>query len=214
MSDRINPIDSNDTIDLFQGCDGRTVNDRLTWINEPLSWRFVSGTLEIVPKSETDFFRPPVGTAHDNACLLFARVDGDFTAVAKVSAALAGFGDAAALTVRYDAERWMKICVERSPLGETSVVSVVTDGTSDDANGELLDNAASELRITRKNNVFGMHYRAIGDRWRFVRVFDFDLPDPLSVGVHAQAPFYAGCSATIHSFTISGIPVTDHRSGK
>ena len=206
--------DRNNTTNLFLGCDEHTINDRLTWINEPESWHFRNGALEIVPKPKTDFFRPLGGEAHDSACLLFTDVEGDFTAVAVVSAVLAGFGDAVALTVRSDPERWMKICVERSPSGEIAVVSVVTNGSSDDANGELLLSSAAEIRITRREDVFGMHYREKGEKWRFVRAFGYALPKALSVGVHAQAPFYAGCSAIIHSFTISDIPIADHRSGE
>ena len=208
MSDRTNPID------LFADCDGQTLNGRLSWINEPESWFFRDGALEIVPKPKTDFFRPLGGTAHDSAALLFTEIEGDFTAVANVTADLAGFGDAAALTARVDSERWMKICVERSPAGEISVVSVVTDGSSDDSNGELLSDTSAELRISRKGNVFGMNYRTAGGQWRFVRSFGFALPASLSVGVHAQAPFQSGCSAIIRSFTISSAPVEDLRSGE
>ena len=206
--------DRQNMVDLFTGCRERSLNERLHWINEPESWVFREGALEIVPHPKTDFFRPAGGSPGDNACLLHTSVSGDFTASSAVSAVLAGFGDAAALTVRADAERWMKLCVERSPVGEISIVSVVTNVTSDDSNNELLTGPRAELRITRRGNVFAMHYRAGADKWRFVRTLGFELPATLMVGVHAQAPFQSGCSAKIRSFTLSDVPVADFRSGE
>lgn len=201
-------------MDLFQGCSGRMLANGLAWLREPPDWGFADGRLTVVPEGKTDFFRPFHGQAADNACLLYVPVAGDFTAVAEASAALAGFGDAAALTVRADPRRWAKICIERSPIGETSVVSVVTDGFSDDANNELLASPSCLLRLTRAGNVFAMHFRADGARWRFVRTFALELPAEVLVGIHAQAPFTAGCRAVFTRFTLERTAVRDFRSGE
>ena len=198
----------------FEGCDGKRLAHGLRWLREPPAWGFSGGTLEIVPEAKTDFFRPPVGEPVDNACLLYARVGGDFTAVADARAVLAGFGDAAALTVRSSPERWAKICVERSPRGEVSIVSVVTDSTSDDSNNELLAAPSASIRITRRGTVLAMHYRAGGAAWRFVRTFALPLPAEVLVGVHAQAPFVGGCRATFDRFEIEPRAVGDFRSGE
>ena len=201
-------------LNLFDGCSGTTLNDKLKWINEPERWSFGEEGLDIVPRGKTDFFRPYDGTAFDNACLLYTEVAGDFTAVASATATLADFGDAAALTVRSDPSHWFKICIERSPIGEIAIVSVVTNGWSDDSNGELIDSPVAKLRISRKGNAFGMNYSIGENPWRFVRAFSFELPETVQVGVHAQAPFQAGCSAVIRSFTLSDTPIDDLRSGE
>jgi regulation of enolase protein 1 (concanavalin A-like superfamily) len=201
-------------MNLFEGCDGKNLRGGLRWLNEPPQWGFSRGKLEIVPVGVTDFFRPAVGQANDNSCLLYTLVSGDFTAVTAASAHLVGFGDAAALTVRASAERWAKICIERSPAGEVAIVSVVTDRYSDDANNELLPSAEGMLRITRLGNLFGFHHSRDGARWRFVRAFHLDLPIEAMVGVHAQAPFGAGCTASFNSFAITPGAVKDFRSGE
>ena len=199
--------------DLFAGCSGKALNSDLRWLNEPERWSFGNDGLEIVPRGKTDFFRP-YGLEHfDNACLLYTQVTGNFSAMASVSAMLADFGDAVALTVRSDAEHWLKLCVERSPVGEISIVSVVTNRWSDDSNGELINGATADLRIYRKGNIFGMNYRVGDGKWRFVRTFGYELPETLLVGVHVQAPFQSGCSARIASFSVSDTPVDDPRSG-
>lgn len=199
----------------FRGCRDRDVPSGMSWLNEPPEWHFDEhGRLTIVPKAVSDFFRPHDGEPNDNACLLAANITGDFTAVTRASAVLAGFGDAAALTVRASATRWAKLCVERSPIGETSMVSVVTDGFSDDANSELLRCPECFMRLTRRGNVFGMHYSLDGQTWRFVRCFGLEMPQTVKVGVHAQAPFQGGCSAVFDFLETTNQAVMDFRSGE
>jgi regulation of enolase protein 1 (concanavalin A-like superfamily) len=127
---------------------------------------------------------------------------------------LVAFGDAAALTVRARNDLWVKLCLERSPIGDINVVSVVCRGEADDANGELLDEPKCHLRISREGNLFGMHYSLDGKTWRFIRAFVLDMPETVKVGVHAQAPFTAGCRALFRSFELKSKPVKDFRSGE
>jgi uncharacterized protein len=200
-------------VELFRDCAGKTLANGLRWLNEPPQWGFEAGRLDVVPRGVTDFFRSPAGEVHDDACFLHVPVTGDFTAVVAASVDAAGFGDAAALAVRAAPDRWAKICIERSPVGEISIVSVVTAGRSDDANSELLARPSCLVRLTRAGSVFGMHFSPDGRRWRFVRTFGLELPAEVMVGVVAQAPFVAGCRASFTSFTLVPGAVKDFRSG-
>ena len=200
-------------MELFEGSRDRTVGPHLSWLNEPEEWAFTEDGLAVTPAKGTDFFRPYGGAARDNAPMLYATVRGDFTAVTRARAALVGFGDAAALTLRSGPTLWAKICIERSPIGDVSIVSVVTQKCSDDSNGEILAQPEALLRLTRKGNVIGMHYRIDGTPWRFVRTFALELPDEIYVGVHAQAPFENGCQTTFAKFVVTDEPVQDLRSG-
>jgi regulation of enolase protein 1 (concanavalin A-like superfamily) len=150
----------------------------------------------------------------DNACYLFVEMEGDFTLVAEAEAELVGFGDAAAMMVRVKEDLWAKLCLERSPIGDISVVSVVTNGNSDDANNELLESPSCFLRVTRIGDVFGMHYSLDGIVWRFVRTFILEMPDTLMVGIHAQAPFVGGCKVLFKSLELYSTPIEDFRSGE
>jgi regulation of enolase protein 1 (concanavalin A-like superfamily) len=201
-------------VNLFEDCEGKQIPSRLAWLQEPREWGFSEQGLLIVPEAKTDFFRPYGGSAHDSACLLYTEVTGDFTAVTALRAHLVGFGDAGALTVRASATQWAKLCIERSPIGDVSIVSVVTDPWSDDANNELLAAPEGFLRITRKGNVFGMHHSLDGATWRFVRTFGLPMPATVWVGIHAQAPFGGGCRALFTSLDLSPEPVQDFRSGE
>jgi uncharacterized protein len=201
-------------MNLLEGHSGPSIPQGLRWLREPQSFSFGRDGLRIVPAPRTDFFRPHGGEAVDNACLLYRLVSGDFTAVAEAEADLVGFGDAAALTVRSSPELWAKLCLERSPVGEVSIVSVVTEVSSDDANNELLPRPACLLRITRRGDVFGMHFSTGGNRWRFVRTFGLRMPPEVMVGVHAQAPFVGGARATFRRFEIVSGAIADFRSGE
>lgn len=191
------------------------IPEGFTWLHEPESWSIQEGRLSMTPALRTDFFRSPDGmTVNDNACLLSTRVSGDFTAVAHLKADLKGFGDAGAITVRESADKWAKLCLERSPKGDIAIVSVVTDGYSDDSNGELLETPECFLRITRKGRVFGMHHSLDGKTWRFSRTFTRDFGDEVAVGIHAQAPFVGGCSVEFDMLQIDTAAVGDFRSGE
>ena len=201
-------------MNLFAGCTGRSLTNGLKWLNEPPEWEFDSAGLTIVPRAPSDFFRPYGGPANDNCCLLYKEIAGDFAATAEVRAELVDFGDAAALTVRASETQWAKLCLERSPIGQVSLVSVVTNPWSDDSNSELVNRPECFLRLTRKGNLFGMHYSLDGISWRFVRTFGLELPAQVMVGVHAQAPFTPGCRVLCRSWTISPEPIADFRSGE
>ena len=199
----------------FDGCKDRELPRGMSWVNEPPQWSFDDhGCLTIVPEAVSDFFRPHDGEPNDNAGLLATLVTGDFTVVTRATAVLESFGDAAALTVRASATLWAKLCVERSPIGETAMVSVVTNGFSDDANNELLDVPECFMRLTRRGSVFGMHYSLNGKWWRFVRSFVLGVPDTVMVGVHAQAPFGGGCRAVFDFLELTDQSVMDFRSGE
>ena len=200
-------------MDLFAGCTEHQLANGLQWMREPPEWEFSSEGLKIVPEARTDFFRMGDQVV-DNACYLYVEMEGDFTLVAEAHAELVGFGDAAALMIRAREDLWAKLCLERSPIGDVSAVSVVTDGNSDDANNELLENPECYLRITRSGDVFGMHYSLDGTVWRFIRKFVLNMPETIKVGIHAQAPFVGGCQVLFTSLDLYGIPVADFRSGE
>ncbi|HUV07949.1 MAG TPA: DUF1349 domain-containing protein [Spirochaetia bacterium] len=201
-------------MNLFEGCSGKKLANELRWLHEPLKWDFENERLTVVPAEDTDLFSGYRREPRSNVCLLFREVSGDFTVKTRVSVSLKGFGDAAALTVLAEKDRWAKLCLERSPAGELNAVSVVNYGWSDDANGELIGTSGCYLRITRKDDLFGMHYSLDGARWRFVRAFALELPRVLKIGIHAQAPYGGGCEAVFDFLDLQSVPVANFKSGE
>jgi hypothetical protein len=114
------------------------------------------GSLTVAAGPRTDLFTDPA-TGEVTATAPYAAVgapDGDFTFSARVRPALLDSFDAGCLLVVVDGETWAKLACERSPQGDVMVVSVVTRGQSDDANGMLLDAADVWLRVARIGDAF------------------------------------------------------------
>jgi len=150
----------------------------------------------------------------DSASLFYKEISGDFTVSSKLSVLGENFGDATILMVRESHNRWIKLCIELGPDGRCSVVSVITDGWSDDANGELLPSNEAWVRITRKGNFFGLHYSLDGMNWRFVRAFGLKLEKKIKVGYGIQAPRSLNCTGTVDDFKISDKIIKDFRNGE
>jgi regulation of enolase protein 1 (concanavalin A-like superfamily) len=92
------------------------------------------------------------------------------------------------------------------------VVSVVTDGRSDDANAFVVGDGAVRLRISRLGAACALHARLVGEAWRFVRHFAV-APDPLRAGFLAQSPVGDGATARFDEIGFIPERLTDLRSG-
>jgi hypothetical protein len=182
---------------------------QLTWLNKPAGVAKLSGDgLRIMVPGRTDYFQDPAGIIHvDSAPYLCTDVNGDFAARAHVRHAFQTVYDAGAIMVRQDALHWAKLCFESTDIGTRAVVSVITNGTSDDANGVNVNASDIWLQLVRKANLFAMHYSVDGHTWCMARLFHLALTDPLQVGLVAQCP--VGTRAVIDwlSFEVaSGLP--------
>ena len=84
---------------------------------------------------ETDLFTDPAGTmVKDDSPRLTFTPDPLFTLSAHVHVDFAATYDAGVLLLYVDAQHWAKFCFEYSPQGKPMIVSVVTNGVSDDCN--------------------------------------------------------------------------------
>jgi len=107
--------------------------------------------------------------------------------------------DAGVLALWVDSEHWAKLCFEYSPQGEAMVVSVVTNGYSDDSNGPVVTAPWVYLRVSRVGPAWAFHSSADGRKWSFVRLFRLDTEEPVRVGFMSQAPMGDSCEARFDS---------------
>ncbi len=164
--------------------------------------------------AQVDYFQDPVGKIQkDDAPYLYREVTGDFRARVKVRPDHDTMYDAGALMVRQDASHWAKLCYEGTDFGTTAAISVVTDGTSDDANGADLVSPELWLQVVRQGDVFALHYSLDGENWRMVRLFRLALPETVKVGLVAQCPIGMGTRVDFYDFSISQQPVANIRAG-
>lgn len=127
-----------------------------------------------------------------NASFIAEETEGDFTLSAKVSHDFLSLYDAACLIAYANDTLWGKVCFECSEKNAHTVVSVMTDGLSDDANSVVISGNEVWLQLSRKGNNFAVHYSTDGKDWNFVRVLHMNLPKTMFVGFLAQSPLGEG----------------------
>ena len=187
----------------------------LGWDVAPASWSLEEGpALTVAAPARSDLFNDPSGRAPAEAApRLLGPVAGDFQLSARVRCTFGGAFDAGGLLLWAGARDWAKLAFEVSPQGEPMVVSVVTDGLSDDANAFVVDGGAVWLRASRIGAACALHARLDGEGWRFVRHFALPAPDGLRAGFLVQSPTGEGATARFDEIEFVPERLADLRSG-
>jgi regulation of enolase protein 1 (concanavalin A-like superfamily) len=187
----------------------------LRWLRPSRGWRTSGPGLTIEAGGATDWFADPANPARalTSAPALLARVEGDFVLGARVTVGFSAVFDAGALMLHVDDRRWAKLCLEYSPQEEPTIVSVVTSGSSDDANAFTLSGNEAWLRIARIGPAFAFHASRDGGRWHLVRYFRLGGADEPRVGFEAQSPLGDGCAVTFDEIRFEARRLTDLRGG-
>ncbi|MEW1960401.1 DUF1349 domain-containing protein [Kineococcus sp. NPDC059986] len=183
-------------------------------------WTATSAGIEGAAPAGTDLFVDPSGdsgvaaeTLLNAHTLLGTPPEGDFTLAAEVTPDFRATFDAGVLLAWVDDTNWAKLCFERSPAGAVMIVSVVTRGVSDDANGFIVDAPEARLRLARVGKVLAFHAHDGAD-WRFVRAFTLPrVATELSVGFEVQSPTGDGCRASFANIAFERRTVVDLRNG-
>jgi regulation of enolase protein 1 (concanavalin A-like superfamily) len=145
--------------------------------------------------------------------MLVCEPRGDFALSAKVAVDFASSYDAGVLVLFRDALCWAKLCFERSPNGDSMVVSVVNRRVSDDCNHFAVAASHIWLRVAGGGDCYAFHASTDGARWRLVRYFALDDPAGISVGFEAQSPTGEGCRVTFDDIRYDAGCQTDLRGG-
>jgi regulation of enolase protein 1 (concanavalin A-like superfamily) len=94
------------------------------------------------------------------------------------------------------------------------IVSVVTRGVSDDANGAVVAGDRIWVRVARIGGACALHASDDGERWYLVRHFALDAPDGLAAGFLAQSPTGEGCTAMFDDVRFAAQTLGDLRGGR
>ncbi|HRA66766.1 MAG TPA: DUF1349 domain-containing protein [Caldilinea sp.] len=187
----------------------------LAWETAPVDFaQSGDGALQMTAAPRTDFFVDPRGHINmTNSARLLFRPDARFMLRAHTRGDLTATYDAAVLMLYVDDRHWAKLCLELSPQGQPMIVSVVTNGASDDCNSIVLSEAAAYLRVAGFGNAFAFHYSLDGATWHFVRYFALQQTGGLRAGFSVQAPTGDGCTVTFTDIQYSATELADLRSG-
>ena len=115
--------------------------------------------LELYAPAHTDFFYSSESAGEEgmpeslcNAPYYYTELKGDFVLKVKVSHDFVSTYDAAVVMIMKDMACWAKSCFEKTDFGTHAVVSVVTNGESDDANGCNIEGNTVWLQAVRMGN--------------------------------------------------------------
>ena len=179
-----------------------------------------NGALEFKCPEGLDFFIDPNEGKLTNITLpaLLTKVDNTkpFTFTAKVTPEFTpdGLYNAADLLVYANDSLWQKLCFEQDEYGSHRIVSVRTDGTSDDNNHDKLDVKSVFLKISSDTRTIASYYSIDNNEWHMVRLYKNYYPDSLYVGVSSQCPKHGSCTSLIEDVTLNVDNVKDFRMGK
>jgi regulation of enolase protein 1 (concanavalin A-like superfamily) len=187
----------------------------LVWDRPPAAWSADGDGVVVGAGPRTDLFADPAGDGLTDTApaALLTPPPGDGAFRCRVGADLRATFDAAVVRVHAGPGQWAKLCLERSPAGIPTLVSVVTRGRSDDANGPAAAAGWTWLRALRRGPVWAFHTSADGRRWELLRLFRFPDPAPVQVGISVQSPVGEGCTARFHDLAWTGPVPGDLRDG-
>jgi regulation of enolase protein 1 (concanavalin A-like superfamily) len=187
----------------------------LSWGLPPIAWNSgADGTLAITAGPRTDMFINPAGTdVMLNAPRLLFAAEGDFMLSAHVRVEFGATFDAGVLLLYAGERSWAKLCFEYSPQRQPMIVSVVTQGFSDDANAYVVAGNQTFLRIARLGRAFAFHASEDGRYWQLIRNFTLEPSAQLAAGFVAQSPTGEGCTVTFAQIEYLPERLADLRSG-
>ena len=184
------------------------LNEEFTWMN-PGTLTPEENGFSIAAPPHSDFFRDPTEDKLicENAPFFYTEVTGDFVLRATVWHDFIAAGDACTLMVMDTPTLWAKACFEQTYFGSHTAVSVVTNGLSDDANGQnIIEQEAITLQYARKGNTCAIHSSLDGEHFYMMRLFNLPMRETVKVGFVAQSP--AGEGGIMHFKDVS----LEHRS--
>ena len=164
------------------------IPEELDWMNES-ELRCKDSRFFVRSTPRSDFFcSPETGDVVATAPFLYRDVDGDFRMNVRVRPTFVSTYDACSLFVYARDRQWLKVAFELTDIGTHSIVTVATDGYSDDANGVDIANDTVYLQLIRKGDVFVCHYSTDGATFKMARILGINMPTAVRVGVSVQAP--------------------------
>ncbi|HLO32183.1 MAG TPA: DUF1349 domain-containing protein [Anaerolineales bacterium] len=187
----------------------------LHWLNQPQSWDLsAGGQLTITSPATSDWFIDPQGAVNvSNAPVLLFPASGPCMLSAQVTVNHVATYDAGVLMVYENPLAWAKLCLELSPQGLATAVSVVTKGVSDDCNSFVVQSPAY-LRVSKLERAYAFHVSRNGNTWDLIRYFKLEDNQNAQFGFEAQSPTGSGCTASFGDIRFEPRLLADLRSGE
>lgn len=178
----------------------------------------VGDTLIFVAGPQTDYFRSPDGSVVNNSPVIFTEIDNTkpFTFTAKVTPEFTETGtySAGVLYAYENDSHCQKLCFEQSEDGLHRVVTVRTNGTSDDDNHQIIPGKYVYMRLSSDGTTLGSYYSEDGKEWHMARLYKNDFPEKLLLGISSQSPKDDEHTCNFSEVSLIDKATTDFRNGK
>ena len=106
------------------------------------------------------------------------------------------------------------MAMERDERGRVRIVSVRTNGTSDDNDHDVVTSKTVYMKISSDTTRVGFYYSVDNVNWQLVRLFKNDYPSRLWVGISTQSPIGKGSETIFENVSLVQNSITDFRMGK
>jgi len=187
----------------------------LHWLNQPQSWDLSpAGQLTITSPARADWFIDPQGAVNiSNAPVLLFPTSGPCLLSVQVIVNHVATYDAGVLMVYESPLAWAKFCLELSPQGLATIVSVVTRGVSDDCNAFPV-NGPVYMRVSKLEQAYAFHVSQDGSKWDLIRYFKLEDSRNAQIGFEAQSPIGNGHTVSFRDIRFEPQLLADIRSGE
>ncbi len=177
-----------------------------------------NGALEFNCVQGLDFFCDPNGKLSNTTLpILLVPINNTkpFTFIAKVTPGFTidGLYNAADLFVYSNDSLWQKLSFEQDEYGNHRVVSVRTQGTSDDNNHDKLDVKAVYLKISSDTKTIASYYSVDKKEWHMVRLYKNYYSQSIYLGISSQCPQKGSCLSYFEEMSLTHDNVRDFRLG-
>ena len=178
-----------------------------------------NGKVSITCTEGKDFFIDPNKGNLSNMSLpmLLKKIDNTkpFTLMAKVTPGFTNEGlyNAATMIVMANDTLWQKLCYEHDDYGKHRVVSVRTQGTSDDNNHDVMDLESIYMKISSDGKTIANYFSTDKSEWHMVRLYENNYPDSIYIGIASQCPIKGECKSVFEELSLTQDNVDDFRMG-
>jgi uncharacterized protein len=177
---------------------------RMTWMNDPASWKKDGDRIVVRSKPKTDFWRKTFyGYVTDNGHFFHMPVSGDFVFEARVNGQYAALYDQAGLMVRRDAENWMKCGTEFFDSARHASVVFTREFSDWSTMKDLSDSAPVWWRAVRKKDSIETLCSVDGKNFISVRQGYFVTTPEVQVGIMCAAPEGGGFEAVFDQLKLT-----------
>ena len=162
------------------------------------------------------FIAPDGGRTEATAPILLTEIDNNkpFTFTTRVESSIDKIYDAGAVYIFVDNSRWLKFAFERDEKLRCRVVTVKTEGSSDDNNHDIIEQDHVYMRVSSNTKQIGFYYSLNGADWNLARIYRNEYPAKIWLGISSQSPKEGNNIARFSNMSLTEDYISNHRLGK